>query len=52
MHKHLKQEHKLKHWARMQYGLFLKGAVKPYFMFLCSNIYNLVLYLLLFIHRE
>lgn len=26
MHKNLKHEHKLKHWARMQYGLFLKAA--------------------------
>lgn len=23
----LKRENKLKHWARLQYGLFLKGAV-------------------------
>ena len=27
LHKSLKAEHKLKHWGRLQYGLFLKGAV-------------------------
>lgn len=26
LHKNLRQEHKLKHWGRLQYGLFLKGA--------------------------
>ena len=27
LHSNLKREHKLKHWGRLQYGLFLKGAV-------------------------
>jgi len=26
LHKNLRSEHKLKHWGRLQYGLFLKGA--------------------------
>ena len=26
LHQNLKKEHKLKHWGRLQYGLFLKGA--------------------------
>jgi len=26
LHNSLKREHKLKHWGRLQYGLFLKGA--------------------------
>ena len=26
LHKALNREHKLKHWGRLQYGLFLKGA--------------------------
>jgi len=26
LHKGLKSDHKLKHWGRLQYGLFLKGA--------------------------
>jgi DNA primase large subunit len=26
MHRALQREHKVKHWARLQYGLFLKGA--------------------------
>mmetsp|Transcript_19050 Transcript_19050/g.38484 ORF Transcript_19050/g.38484 Transcript_19050/m.38484 type:complete len:485 (+) Transcript_19050:62-1516(+) len=26
LHMNLKREHKLKHWGRLQYGLFLKGA--------------------------
>lgn len=26
LHHNLKKEHKLKHWGRLQYGLFLKGA--------------------------
>lgn len=26
LHNNLKREHKLKHWGRLQYGLFLKGA--------------------------
>lgn len=26
LHKALEREHKLKHWGRLQYGLFLKGA--------------------------
>lgn len=26
LHKGLQQDHKLKHWGRLQYGLFLKGA--------------------------
>ena len=26
LHKGLEQDHKLKHWGRLQYGLFLKGA--------------------------
>lgn len=26
LHNHLKHEHKLKHWGRLQYGLFLKAA--------------------------
>jgi DNA primase large subunit len=26
LHSHLQKEHKLKHWGRLQYGLFLKGA--------------------------
>mmetsp|Transcript_21060 Transcript_21060/g.46787 ORF Transcript_21060/g.46787 Transcript_21060/m.46787 type:complete len:289 (-) Transcript_21060:58-924(-) len=26
LHVNLKREHKLKHWGRLQYGLFLKGA--------------------------
>lgn len=26
LHYNLKREHKLKHWGRLQYGLFLKGA--------------------------
>uniref|UniRef100_A0A7S3H1X7 DNA primase large subunit n=1 Tax=Spumella elongata TaxID=89044 RepID=A0A7S3H1X7_9STRA len=26
LHSNLKREHKLKHWGRLQYGLFLKGA--------------------------
>jgi hypothetical protein len=26
LHAHLKKDHKLKHWGRLQYGLFLKGA--------------------------
>jgi DNA primase large subunit len=29
LHGALKREHKLKHWGRLQYGLFLKGAVSP-----------------------
>jgi hypothetical protein len=27
LHVNLKRDHKLKHWGRLQYGLFLKGAV-------------------------
>lgn len=27
LHMALTREHKLKHWGRLQYGLFLKGAV-------------------------
>jgi DNA primase large subunit len=27
LHKNLKSDHKLKHWGRLQYGLFLKAAV-------------------------
>lgn len=26
LHSALNREHKLKHWGRLQYGLFLKGA--------------------------
>lgn len=26
LHKALRREHKLKHWGRLQYGLFLKGV--------------------------
>lgn len=26
LHQNLKKDHKLKHWGRLQYGLFLKGA--------------------------
>lgn len=26
LHTALNREHKLKHWGRLQYGLFLKGA--------------------------
>ena len=28
LHNNLKREHKLKHWGRLQYGLFLKGEKK------------------------
>lgn len=35
LHVNLKRDHKLKHWGRLQYGLFLKGAVRtlvPHFV--------------------
>lgn len=35
LHTHLKVDHKLKHWGRLQYGLFLKAAVRN-FVVVCS----------------
>lgn len=32
LHHHLKQDNKLKHWGRLQYGLFLKSAVQLLFL--------------------
>ena len=38
LHSHLTVDHKLKHWGRLQYGLFLKAAVRLC-MCICIYIY-------------
>lgn len=50
MHKHLKHEHKLKHWARLQYGLFLKGAVSMYIHICNTSVYMLYIILRILVY--